>query len=660
MKKLLLLVLLSTFFVTAQKIGCTSGYCDDGYGTFVFENGNTYTGNFKSYVREGKGTFTWTTGDVYSGDWLEGSRTGSGEYKYANGKKYVGKFLNGILEGEGVFTLANGNSMRGIFKDNVGIDVKYFDNKNNPISKEIYLESEKNEDEKIKLQNKGKLQIQSITIPSLNGIYSMTDRDDDVKMQFSSTTKDFLYLWGNVPTLFTAHDAKMIARSNYETLTKSEIGREILADFNKNSSSTTGPYSPHFKQKGFGYANNKFQIKINKGKPFGINNDSTFEVTLYNYQKFIDDETIKNFSFWKNSDERNTYHKNEKKEYYSYLEENFNKHYRNGARDDYEKDSRTKLTDVHASYDSIRSLAHVVFTFTHLPYQSRNYNVMYDIDFKNKNYKKIAETDFETKVNDDCFIYLVSITQDQTTKEWFRNYKIINFDDNSTINIDQAYLEKLNNLTNPPRVVEFITSNKDYLIFDSKKGSNSYAEYSYYFVNKKNNFCEKIVTLKTGQGSLGWGNIVWNKDFSKAAFSQRFKLNSSDQQSVTSVSIIDFENLSAQLIDDHQYQLDAMNNKIIQDKEDALQAAIKSAEVYNHNAAVTRQNAEIEAQNAKAKSERTAKCTCCHGSGQKEIKGMYMGQESITTVSVNGLQQKSTTSVPVYGASRYVTCDCCR
>ncbi len=285
---------------------------------------------------------------------------------------------------------------------------------------------------------------------------------------------------------------------------------------------------------------------------------------------------------------------------------------------------------------------------------------MFDIDFKNKSYKKIAESDFIARVNDDCYSYLTSITKDQTTNKWYYYYKILNFEDNSTINIDKSYLEKLNNLTNPSREVEFVTSNKEYLIFESKKGSNSYAEYSYYFVNTKNNFCEKIVTLKTGQGAIGWGNIVWNKDFSKAAFSQRYKLNPSDQKDVTSVSIIDFENLSVQLIDDHQYQQDAINNKIVQDTEDAKRAAIKSAEVYNRNAAITRQNAEIEAQNAKAKAERRSKCTCCHGTGQITKQGMYMGQENITTVSVNGLQQKSTRSVPVYGSSTIVECGCCK
>lgn len=656
-KSLIVLFVICWYSAAVNAQNCTSGDCANGVGTYVWESGNTYTGSFKNNKRDGKGVFTWVDGTVYSGDWMQGVKTGSGTNKYPDGTIYIGEFLNNFMTGKGTYTLSNGFSMKGTFKENVGIDVKYFDNKNNEISKETYLKSEREVNENYKLQSKSKLQIQNLTIPSPNGVNSMTDRAENVKMGFSSFNTNFLYLWGNTPNLITINDAKVASRSSYETLTKTDVGRMILADFNKSSSSTNDSYSPHFQQKGFGYANHKFQIKINKGKPFGINNDSTFDVTLYNYQKFIDDETIKNFSFWKNSDERKAYHKKEKDSYFDFLKSDGrdNKY----IKEVYENKNKTKLTDIHASYDSIRSMAHVVFTFTHLKY-SQSYNVMYDIDFKNKTYKKIAEADFETKVNDDCYTYLASITQDPATKNWFRNYKIINFDDNSTIDIDQAYIEKLNNLTNPPREVEFKTSNKEYLLFESKKGYPSYAEYSYYFVNKKNNFCEKIVTLKTGNQGIGWGNIVWNNDFSKAAFSQRYKLNPSDQNTVTIAYIIDFENLSVTIIDDHQYQIDAINNKIAQDKEYSLQAVIKSQEVYNRNAEITRQNAEIEAQNAQAKAERRAKCTCCHGTGQVTKLGMYMGQESITTVSVNGLQQKSTTSVPVYGSSTIVECSCCK
>ncbi len=516
-----------------------------------------------------------------------------------------------------------------------------------------------------KAQTQEKLQIQNITIPAPNGVYTMTDRAKDVKMQFCTSSKDLLCLWGNTPTFYTVKNIKRINRLSEYTLKQLEIGREILADFNK-SSSTTNTNSAYFNQKGEGYANNKFQIKINKGKPFGINNDSTYTVTLYNYQKFIEEASLSNFSFWKNTDERKAYHKKEKEAYFDvFNDKKFDSRDRKKAKDEYEEKSRTKLTDIHASYDSIKSMAHVVFTFSHLQYD-HSYNVMYDIDFKNKTYKKIGESDYQATVNDDSYSYIVSKVEDKVKKEWFSNFKIINFNDNSILDIDKTYRDKLNTLTNPPGNVEFVATNKDYIIFRSdsqEKVSNRDAYYyggtnSYYFVNKKNNFCEKIINI-THEKYMSYG-IVFNSDFSLAAFSQKYQLDPNDSNYVNSVYVLDFENLTAKLLDDHEYQIDAINNKIIQDKEDKRQADIKDFERYNRNAAITKENAVIQAQNAANQAERTAKCLCCHGTGKEEIKGMYLGTKTYSVTPINGLGISHEERIASYGPSTYTTCSCCK
>ena len=192
MKKLLLFVIYCySANAIAQK--CTSGDCANGVGTYVFDNGNTYTGSFKNNKRDGKGVFTWVDGTVYTGDWVQGVKTGSGTNKYIDGTLYIGEFENNTMTGKGTYTLANGFSMKGIFKENVGVDVKYFDNKNNEISKETYLKSEKEVNQNYMLQVKSKLQIQNLTIPAPNGAYSMTDRAEDVKMEFSSFSNKFWY-----------------------------------------------------------------------------------------------------------------------------------------------------------------------------------------------------------------------------------------------------------------------------------------------------------------------------------------------------------------------------------------------------------------------------------------------------------------------------------
>lgn len=129
MKKILLLtaILLATVYTNAQ---CTSGDCENGFGTYVFQGGGTYTGDWKNGKREGKGTFTWTKGDVYIGDWVANAETGSCVYNFANGQKYVGEINNNNYEGEGSFILPNGYYKKGIFKNDVAVTIKYFNDKN--------------------------------------------------------------------------------------------------------------------------------------------------------------------------------------------------------------------------------------------------------------------------------------------------------------------------------------------------------------------------------------------------------------------------------------------------------------------------------------------------------------------------------------------------
>ncbi len=108
MKKLLLLVLLtSTFLVTAQIDKCTSGDCENGKGTFVYGNGS-YQGDWKNGKHNGKGTYKWVeSGTIYTGDWVDGEMTGSGILTATSKKSqyysdiYEGQFLNGFKEGKG-------------------------------------------------------------------------------------------------------------------------------------------------------------------------------------------------------------------------------------------------------------------------------------------------------------------------------------------------------------------------------------------------------------------------------------------------------------------------------------------------------------------------------------------------------------------------------
>ena len=47
------------------------GDCENGYGTYIYSNGEKYTGNFKQWRFKvyGYGTYDWSIGDGYQGYW---------------------------------------------------------------------------------------------------------------------------------------------------------------------------------------------------------------------------------------------------------------------------------------------------------------------------------------------------------------------------------------------------------------------------------------------------------------------------------------------------------------------------------------------------------------------------------------------------------------
>ncbi|MCR9144379.1 MAG: hypothetical protein NXI24_19215 [bacterium] len=96
--------------------GCVIGDCENGSGTFVYENGDRYVGDFKNGERDGKGTFEYANGDRFIGGYANGERNGEGTYVFANGDRYVGQFQNGLRAGKGVYTFGGGGVFRGQFE----------------------------------------------------------------------------------------------------------------------------------------------------------------------------------------------------------------------------------------------------------------------------------------------------------------------------------------------------------------------------------------------------------------------------------------------------------------------------------------------------------------------------------------------------------------
>ena len=114
MKKLLLLLLCVPLIGFGQ---CISGDCENGYGTYIWDSGNKYVGEWKDGLAHGLATMTYASGSKYIGEWKDGFFYGEGTYIYASGDKYVGEWKVDKKDGEGTLTWANGNKYVGEWKD---------------------------------------------------------------------------------------------------------------------------------------------------------------------------------------------------------------------------------------------------------------------------------------------------------------------------------------------------------------------------------------------------------------------------------------------------------------------------------------------------------------------------------------------------------------
>lgn len=127
--------LLLPFGLSAQ---CVKGNCYDGYGTYLYEsgakyvgqfaggkihgegilyfsNGNRYIGNWVNQFREGQGKMIFTNGDVYEGTFRRSKFRGQGEMRFANGDRYVGEWQDDLQHGYGTYFYQDGDRYEGDF-----------------------------------------------------------------------------------------------------------------------------------------------------------------------------------------------------------------------------------------------------------------------------------------------------------------------------------------------------------------------------------------------------------------------------------------------------------------------------------------------------------------------------------------------------------------
>ena len=89
----------------------------NGNGSYTYENGEIYDGEWKDGKYNGQGTYSYANGEIYDGEWKDGMWNGKGRYCFENGNVYVGDFRDYRMHGQGVFTTPDGANYVGGLKE---------------------------------------------------------------------------------------------------------------------------------------------------------------------------------------------------------------------------------------------------------------------------------------------------------------------------------------------------------------------------------------------------------------------------------------------------------------------------------------------------------------------------------------------------------------
>jgi serine/threonine-protein kinase PpkA len=116
---------------SVANFGCIEGDCTNGFGTYLFKNGDKFTGQWKNSQIFNQGIYQYHNGEKYEGQFVDGKINGTGTYYYNSGNRYEGTWKDGIKSGTGThYYAARGERYVGEFKDNEphGEGIYYYKN----------------------------------------------------------------------------------------------------------------------------------------------------------------------------------------------------------------------------------------------------------------------------------------------------------------------------------------------------------------------------------------------------------------------------------------------------------------------------------------------------------------------------------------------------
>lgn len=89
----------------------------EGFGTYTWENGTKYVGEFKNGKFDGYGIYEETDGYRYEGQWMNGQENGQAKIIYPNEDTFIGEAKFGEFTGFGEYIFHTGKIERGFYED---------------------------------------------------------------------------------------------------------------------------------------------------------------------------------------------------------------------------------------------------------------------------------------------------------------------------------------------------------------------------------------------------------------------------------------------------------------------------------------------------------------------------------------------------------------